>query len=219
MGDAECAGRLFSIEVAPLLLRKEHLDLGWVSVGGEGLERQSIGVEGGADDFLVECADSLVLEVVVDWHPEAFGDFFVLHGDAGREREESANEVDVGHAVAVAVLVSEADEGVELGFDAGFFTDFARYGIRKVFAMVEVSSREFEGACADAAPSFADDEDMVSLVDDDAACADVVGRVTRDECAILKWLEHHDVSVGCVMIDEASGGSHRDERRAVQRRL
>lgn len=117
------------------------------------------------------------------------------------------------------VLVSEADEGVELGFDAGFFTDFTRYGIREVFAVVEVSAWEFEGACADAASSFADDEDMVSLVDDDAACADVVSRVAWDECAVLEWLEHHDVSVGGVMIDEASGGSRRDERCALQRRL
>lgn len=63
-------------------LRKEQLHLGWVSVGVEGFGGQAFGVECGADDFLVECADGFVLEVVVDWHPDAFGDFFLLHGNA-----------------------------------------------------------------------------------------------------------------------------------------
>lgn len=111
----------------------------------EGFGLKSLGVDGGPDDFLVEWADGFVLEIVVDAHPTAFGDFLLLDCNARSERNETADEVYVGHSVAVAVLVPEADEGVELGFDAGLFTHFTGYGVRKMFAVMEMPSRELEG--------------------------------------------------------------------------
>lgn len=159
------------------------------------------------------------MEIVVDAHPKAFGDLLLLDHDARSERNETADEVYVGHSVSVAVLVSEADEGAELGFDAGLFTHFTDYGVRKMLAVMEMPSRELEGACADASAPLPHDEDVVLPVDDDAARPDVVGRIARDERAVLERLDHHHVSVGRMMVDEPPGRSRRNEFRTLQRRF
>ena len=87
------------------------------------------GVSGGFDDALVEDADKLACQVILNRHPQTFLDFLLLHGDRFAHRRETADKVDVGLAPAIAMPMAETDHTLELGFYPRFFQHFAHHGI------------------------------------------------------------------------------------------
>lgn len=61
-----------------------------------------------ANDALVEGADVVVRQKIMDWHPATFLDFPIAHLDPFGEGAPATGEVNVGLVIAAAVLVKGA---------------------------------------------------------------------------------------------------------------
>ena len=129
---------------------------------------------------------------------------------------EAADEVDVGLVVAVAVLVPEAGEGHEAGLDSGLFEHLPDHAVDQVLARMEGAARQLvEGRAARAPAPLVDHQQLFVLVDRDAARADVVGGIRRDEGVLDQAPGEHEIVLAAVVVLEPVAHCDRHQGRPV----